>query len=241
MQDLMLRFTDFSGRYKQGLLRDQLTNLNAALTLESEFEELMTNPPLPWRYRTVHTKENPEVILLGYFHVYQTFWAAQTWNGLRSMRILLSYTLREILIKILPPNHDRTQQITAIEQRITRLENEIIASVPQQIGHAPNTKEDILFSMTYPIGGLSATARSLLPFIHMSGGYSLVWPLFVVNGSATGTNEIREWVVRVLKIIASDMGVRQALVVADLVEANVDVVDVHKEHRIVQEPADYRP
>lgn len=248
MQNLMLSFTDFSGRLKQGYLPDPMANLSQGLELEAGFEDLMTKYPEAWAYRTVYTDQHPEIIIFGYYHVYTSFWAAQLWNGLRSMRIMLNGIIRDSLIKALPASESRTKQVISCEQTMYALQRDIIASVPQQIGRALDVNDEVYFDMTQQLGRMwearptgkpTQTTLSLLPFIRLSGGYSLLWPLFVVGVSYVTTNEAKNWAIRVLRIVGTEMGIKQALVVAGLLETNTDVSDVHRDYEIGSENSEY--
>ncbi|KAK3686352.1 hypothetical protein LTR37_019895 [Vermiconidia calcicola] len=52
-----------------------------------------------------------------------------------------------------------------------------------------------------------------------TGGLNLLWPLFLAGMMEVSTDEVRQYCVRIFKHIGDDMGIRQALVLAKVVES----------------------
>jgi hypothetical protein len=69
------------------------------------------------------------------------------------------------------------------------------------------------------------------PIIRASGGYFLLWPLCLVGYMDITTDPIRRWVIKNLEYVAQYMGIRQALVLATVVERHEDIKVWDEEQR----------
>jgi hypothetical protein len=60
--------------------------------------------------------------------------------------------------------------------------------------------------------------------IRASGGYFLLWPLYLVGCMDITTDPVRRWVIRILETIGRSMGIQQALVLATLMERQEEIM-----------------
>lgn len=62
-----------------------------------------------------------------------------------------------------------------------------------------------------------------LPMLRGSGGYFLLWPLYLVGAMDIATDDIRKWVCQCLRGIGRTMGIYQAITLAGFLERNDDM------------------
>ena len=84
------------------------------------------------------------------------------------------------------------------------------------------------FSHPLPWHRHDGTAK---PMIRASGGYFLLWPLFLVGCMDITTDPIRRWVIKNLECVGRSMGIRQALVLATVVDRREEIKVWREEQR----------
>lgn len=124
----------------------------------------------------------------------------------------------------------QTTQVEHSTRMLVELQSDILASVPQHIGYFSRTQLDefseprkSLWSNFEhichdPILCATPSSAPTLPEIRISGGYTLLWHVWVAGQSRITTPEARQWIVAILRKIGFSTGVRQASVLADLIE-----------------------
>lgn len=236
VHEAMISFTSFRARVHYGVLSAPDNILREAFELEASLLSILSKPPPAWRYEVIQTKANPDVIFAGYYHVYGDFLATQCWNAIRSMRMLLHHTILDASqsligsdLSSLASDH-QTTQVEHSTRMLVELQSDILASVPQHIGYFSRTQLDefseprkSLWSNFEhichdPILCATPSSAPTLPEIRISGGYTLLWHVWVAGQSRITTPEARQWIVAILRKIGFSTGVRQASVLADLME-----------------------
>jgi hypothetical protein len=257
VMESMIAFADFRSKTRAGAITDPQAILSKALELDGTLLELFSNLPLNWEYDTVFTDADPDVVFNGRYHVYYDYWVAQLWNAMRTIRIFLNEQIRNVLLQGLsskPPlflGPEYTAQLQISTDVLFELAADILASVPQHLGyvsqhtHTPTFNAATLasnyqansrflwtnfdeFSPALPWMRHDATAK---PMIRASGGYFLLWPLFLVGCMDITTDPVRQWVTKNLEYIGRSMGIQQALILATVVERQEEIKVWREEQR----------
>lgn len=112
--------------------------VDQAQALDAEILALTASLPPSWQYRTVHTDDDPEIVVGGSYHVYPGYWQAQVWNTMRTCRLLLHGTMRKALLAGYaqsPPAFTDGAAFAACTATLYALQREVQTSVPQHIGY----------------------------------------------------------------------------------------------------------
>ncbi|OIW33724.1 hypothetical protein CONLIGDRAFT_569509 [Coniochaeta ligniaria NRRL 30616] len=145
---------------KTGILTDPDDIVTRLLTIEDEFESILSRFPKEWNYRTVQVTKRHPAIYRGLCHVYPSLFLASLWNGVRTCRIL-------VLETVLSQLHAAFQCTTAAStlattryakvyqtsrRKLEQMVEAIIASVPQHIGLVTPRTHD---NLTTPISSVT--------------------------------------------------------------------------------------
>jgi hypothetical protein len=176
------------------------------LKIEQKFIDVFNDRPKLWDFETRHTDKHPDLVWKGIYHVYHDNWIGQIWNGMRICRILLNYIIHEQLIvasiALMPMFTD--EEIKSLndqcEKAMLQMQADILASIPQ------TTRLERRFN---PVS-----------LIDSSKGYFILWPLYLAGSMHMSTPETKAWVINRIKIVADDVGIEQARVLADVMEHN---------------------
>jgi hypothetical protein len=228
VNDTMMHFTDLRASIVNKSLTDREEILSRALELDGVLLQISTNTPPGWEYEIIDTDPTSGIAFNGRYHIYYDYWIAQIWNALRSLRIMLNEMIRDVLLEgftMKPPLFNRsehTAQFQISTDTLYDLQLDILYSVPQHINTFPPPS-------SCPSSPLSDSSIPQLAFqghtssLRMSGGAFLIWPLWFAGIMDIATDEVRVFVVRNLRGISENMGVRQAAVLADLVEKKLSI------------------
>lgn len=142
MHALMLSLTNLRAAWKADSGAEPQTMMTKALQLDKETQQMFTEASPAWNYQVIHTGD-PEFALTGCYHIYPNYMAAQIWNGMRTIRIVLNAIIRGTLLKgfsAKPPlfrEPEHTIQFQNSTDTLSQLQLEIIASTPQHMGRLP--------------------------------------------------------------------------------------------------------
>ena len=92
-----------------------------------------------------------------------------------------------------------------------------------QLGHSTIPKDSLSEHIVTNDGPASKYGLSDVPTVRASGGYNLLWPLWFAGAMDLATEEIRAYSMKSLKRIGNDMGIRQALMLAKIIENKGEV------------------
>lgn len=144
---------------------------------------------------------------LGIYHVYDSVTAAEVWNNIRNLRILT----HEIILDCCsgdPSLSSEDFSLDLTEQRnhsiavIRQTALQICASIPKLLNAMPGEQAD--------------TKQRMHP---ASCGLSLMWPLFIICNSTEVETPLKEWAFGFFRTINSEMGIRQAHLMANTILA----------------------
>jgi hypothetical protein len=76
-----------------------------------------------------------------------------------------------------------------------------------------------------------------MPDIRASGGYNLMWPLWLAGAMDLGTEDMQLYAIKSMRRIGQEMGIRQAFMLAQVIEskAEIDVWQQWERFEIVEE------
>lgn len=123
---------------KNGTLTDADEIVAKLTDVENEFAVVVDEMPRVWRYRCAQVNRPNPAIMGSWCHIYSSFSQATTWNGMRTMRILVQETILEQLCTSMartpvPPMHHQIMLVKAM-RLLALLGEAVIASVPQHFG-----------------------------------------------------------------------------------------------------------
>lgn len=229
-QRIMIDFTIFNAKFCAGQYTDPLEAINDAEALNERFLAFSKTIPKGWEYVTVQTQDYPDIVFDGYYHVYFDHWVAQIWNAIRELRILLNEIIRDILQKGFAsgtpclPSPKYAEKFQTCTKVMYELQADILASVPQHVGfgwHNPPIQP----WNSFQTDGLGVG----IPMVKFSGGYFLVWPLFLVGNLRLATPEVRAFCGKNLRYIGTHMGIELANLLAITLEQRMPITVWHEE------------
>jgi len=167
----------------------------------------------------------------GCYHIYNDYWSANIWNGIRTVRILLHEAIRDVLLAgfaAMPPVFDRlehTLQFHESTQILYRIQGEILASIPQHFGfvsmpRSPSSNSSSDFPIPSPMPWTHFKERSTekFPTLRTTGPNFLLSSLWLAGSMDIAGQQSQEFAAKNLKRIQQSTGIRQALVLAKIIE-----------------------
>jgi hypothetical protein len=198
-------------RVRENMTREEIPwpeLLNEANLLARDFEDLAGILALEEPYITTRVSDcDRNMIYNGVYALFKDSWAIRLWVNLRTLQMVVYEIIYWILIKLLatdlgPVVHEHTKlELYRTMHTLSKLGDDILAIVPQAIELVSSASEPC------PSIGLSMQGK-------VSGGYMMIWGLFMIGKSAATTRETRKWVIRLLQDIGRNTGMSVALQVA---------------------------
>ncbi|KAK5995777.1 Transcription factor dbaG-like protein [Cladobotryum mycophilum] len=225
-QELNLRTGDIRGKVNQlmgELPRNEETikvmqdMVKKAQIIDRDCVTWARSLPEHFRYQTVAWEQHDTYsdysraeVFPGRIDAYQDLWVASIWNMMRCSRIILaSIVVRCTAWICAPVDYRSTPEYAAAARICVEIIEDIIASVPYQLGWFANRKYLLQHpSLSQFACGLEDTPKSL-------AGYFLTWPLACVQGQDYTTELQRAWVKERLVYIGKELGLRYALMLSE--------------------------
>ena len=200
---LVVKYANLKGAVQDGCLcvSDIVTR---ASDLDSEFEILVKQMPPSWHYSTVYPEEASERVFGQRYDTYQDHFITQSWNVVRVMRILLNDILRKSDVMLDRSSLDKASsypRLPLATSSIDDLAKEICATAPQFTAYEKTKPRSQLYSTTQKLQS-----------------YSLLFPLYAAGVYASSTTRIKPWIIKQLRFMSHEMGIRNAGTVADVLE-----------------------
>ncbi|ETI21996.1 hypothetical protein G647_06066 [Cladophialophora carrionii CBS 160.54] len=200
---LVMKYANFRGALQGGLL-SHAEILKRAKKLDGEFSSLARDLPPCWISQRVALRKPSSAVLEQYYDVYPDYFTAQTCNVIRMMRILLNDLIRHTYLKTVAASGYPDPQglnVGFASHIIDSMAKEICAAGPQFSG------------ITEAHNGPSDASPSRR--MHC---YTLLFPFYVAALSASPKTGVRDWVIRRLRAMATDLGIKNAVSVAEMLE-----------------------
>ena len=229
-QGAMQRFSDLMGQYaslrcdigQNNLAEDE--TVEAIKGLDLDLQGTGSNMPPAWQYINTIPNTISDRIFGRHVDFYLQRNTCLAWNVLRVVRILLN----EMLIKYysaLPASEGRVASTRVSQEAVRKLTNEVCASVPQytdcdgtaQPRPLASKKSDLRLRLAdNGSQGSQGTRHSHTPK-HQADCYTLLFPLYVV-GKVNAVSGVRPWAIKELRYMGSHFYIRNAELVAQLLE-----------------------
>ena len=240
--DCMIRFAKLRSDVVHCRETDSLVIYSRCIDLDTILENLANNPPEHWRINTVFTDASPDFIYNGRYHINTDYIVSQSYNALRIVRFMLNEIVRDLLT----PGATVRDLLTpgAVPLHIALTGPEFEAQRLKSITAMYASQEDILYSVPQHTdaihdqgdGGIrtDSAVRTVWsdfrerpgeekPLAKISGALFLIWPLWFVGINDTASDEIKRFVVRNLKMVGDRMGIKQAYLLAEAVESQIEL------------------
>ncbi|KAL6719982.1 hypothetical protein ACLMJK_001903 [Lecanora helva] len=203
LSGLTVKYANLRGSMQEGSLSDA-DILTQSKDLDMEFVLLAKSVPPSWMYQSVYPAKVSERFFESHYDTYRDHLVTQTWNVLRAMRIFLNDTLRtssqrnSAAFCELDPNIPSEEYSSAI---IDTMAKEICATTAQ---YTTCTE---------------AKSKSIeIPAVETLRCYTIIFPLYTAGLYASEQTGIKPWVVKELRFMGNGIGIRNANLVADVLE-----------------------
>ena len=214
---LVIKYANLRAAIHRNILSD-IDIVRTATQIDYEYMSLAQTMPLSWSYETKHLDKPSKGVLEQSFDIYPDHFICQTWNVLRTTRILLNdlirkYSSRDSSTFSEASLIDCQTEVSTIT--INSIAYDICASVPQYTRFQPVDPAD-----TLAVGA------------HRIQCYILLYPLYVAGSFASPSTNIKEWVLEQLRYLSTKVGIRNSAEVAEYLEIAPDT-DPWKIHSLL--------
>ncbi|KAL9127921.1 MAG: hypothetical protein Q9175_007641 [Cornicularia normoerica] len=229
LSNLMVQYANLRSEVRRGMLSND-EYIELSMELDGNLKALDLELPPYWQYSTIFLDHSSDRTFDLHFDSYSNPRVCQARNILRVIRILLN----ESLIKhcLASPTCDKYSILTGIARdNIEILAGEICACVPQYVDcddaarhRLPTSEKSELPNQTPNHNldlGPGGAGHTHTPN-HQLDCYTLIFPIYVAGRSKAVPN-VRPWVLKQLHYISGHFYVRNAEVVAQMLERETDV------------------
>lgn len=203
----------------------------SAVAIDAKLADWMANQPESMFYKTVTMKKKSPHVFSDHYHIYDSVWAAATWNNCRCVRILINEIIVVQLTHLRTTRRDLFElelglpifletQLEYSATRIFQLAHDICASVPFLLGYKEDEDPTLL----------SAKAVS---------GNLLLWPLYTAAVTAMVPDVMSNWVAGRLRVISDVMDIRQAGPLAHVLTIRKELMNMELEDMRNRPGAEY--
>ena len=98
VSEVIFEFANFRAAVRDCDIVGPKAIIEAGLQLDRKFVDAFTTTPESWKYRSVYIDYDDDCIWNRRYDVYNDYWTAQIWNGMRSCRILIHEMIRDQLL-----------------------------------------------------------------------------------------------------------------------------------------------
>ncbi|PMD18427.1 hypothetical protein NA56DRAFT_691143 [Hyaloscypha hepaticicola] len=186
------------------------TAVQKILKLDGKFVVLASELPLAWQPKTTTTENPSDRVLEQRYDTYSNRHVTQSLNVLRLIRILLNESILSHNLEVgSPPSLSHTAA-----KNIEMMGKEICASVPQYF--------DCLGAARDGLHGNSTKIDPLHSPNQTFDCYTLIYPLYIAARSRFSPNDLKPWSIKELHYIGSHFSIRNAELVAQMLENGTD-------------------
>ncbi|KAE9371537.1 hypothetical protein N431DRAFT_25801 [Stipitochalara longipes BDJ] len=195
--------------------------VTASKELDLKLEALNLNMPTAWQYSTTLAISQSDRIFDVQFDSYPHRNICYAWNFLRVGRILLNETLIEGYLGS-PGGGEYLASLRRAYDNVGTLAGQICASIPQYTDCEGAARKRLPSSENSRLLKHGPRGNHPHTLHHQAECYSLIWPLYAAGRSKAGP-DVRPWVIQQLHYIGSHFNIRNAEIVARILEGETDV------------------
>jgi hypothetical protein len=209
------------------MFKDPVDIISSLLGIDKKLDNWKSSLPPSWDYREYPVKIPNGEVLESITLEYGDIWTCSIWGKWRCIRIYVHEMIVDCITRCgqssltLDPTSDTESRLRESCRMIQILASEIAASIPFMVGYKNGEK--------LPPG-------SNVPAM---GGMLCLWPLFVIGGMDSASDAIRAWSIHRLLSIGADMGIYQALSLADVLRTRQEIA--YWKERLAKEPIEKLP
>ena len=221
LSNLMVQYAKLRSEVRKGILaNDECIGL--FIELDGQIQALDRELPVYWQYSTISLDQKSERAFDLHFHYYSNPRICQARNVFRIMRILLNESLIQHVL-MSPTSHRDLALIGLAHDNIQTLAGEICACVPQYMDCDGSARQRLPASEKSDrcIDHILPRGHSHTPN-HQLDCYTLIFPLYVAARSKA-VPDMKPWVIENLHYMSSHFHVRNAELIARILEQQTDV------------------
>ena len=204
MSGLVVKYADLRGAIQEGSLSNSDIILQS-MDLDREFVSLTETMPASWLYRSVRPEKVSERLFEKHYDLYRDHLVTQTWNVLRVMRIFLNDIIH----------------FSICEEKTISSEADVNASLLDMLADTIDSlAREICATAAQYTRCTEASPKKMENFaIESLRCYTLLFPLYTAGLYASPQSNIKPWIVKELRFMGHEIGIRNANVVADILES----------------------
>ncbi|KAK0125436.1 hypothetical protein ONS96_009277 [Cadophora gregata f. sp. sojae] len=205
-------FTIFRGAVRNGTLANPEEIIRAALIIDRKLHQIFTDVSPGWIYETVVCEVEQDIVFQNRYDIYHDHCIAQTWNGMRTARIMLNETICFQLTRLSESTTGYESRWEQSTQICIEMSDAILRSVPQHLGHISRR----------PFQGDGTTSHVTEPLERdpsypSLGSWFLLWPLYIAGTTRVATPEMRAYAGTILEYVGETVGIKQGTNLASFI------------------------
>jgi hypothetical protein len=208
--DLVCELCELRASSKDHTLPNPASIITSLLHLDDLVIAWGTARSKKWDYSTVFDSSDPESLYDDTCAVYTAYWIAGTWNIQRSTRIFIHEAVLVQIDELLTLPQTPTTTLQLLSQRTLSL-----ATIT-------SSASDICASCPYLLGHNRPYADQLSNPTPAACGYFLLTSIYLAGSTVGVPHSMRMYVLGRLRYIGHRMGIHQALLVADILQADIE-------------------
>ncbi|RDW90304.1 Zn(II)2Cys6 transcription factor [Aspergillus mulundensis] len=219
---LMTRVGDLCSSLRNGLFIEPAKFVKKALELDIELNAWARSVELERRYTVVNVpaplqgngsgSSSCRSIYGDHYHIYPDTVISAWWNDYRFVRLILHEVICWLACHL---SRKEDLEATVRQKYAQTVANSRMVS--QQMA------EDICASVPYHLGATETSPYEDWDSTRTGGVIRLIWPLFVAAERDGATSEATDWIADTLFKIGYGVGIRQALVMSNLLRSGRDL------------------
>jgi hypothetical protein len=220
VSDLTIEFAKLRSEFRSGTLSND-EYATASKELDLKLEALDLDMPKAWHYSTTRVDYRSDRVFDLHFDSYPHRNICYARNFLRVGRILLNETLIDSYLGS-PEGEKYRELMAAAYDNIDVLAGKICASATQYTDCDGPARQKLSSPGSSEFGDHEQKrAGHSHSLHHQAECYSLIWPLYAAGRSKAGP-DVRPWVIKQLHYMGSHFNIRNAEVVAQILEGETD-------------------
>lgn len=209
LMDLMVEYIDLQADVSKSYLSTSLA-VQTSLELDLKYAALALDLPQAWKPQTTIVDHPSDRLFEQHYNTYGDRHITQPLNVLRLIRIFLNEFIFAHSVEL-----DPTPLLAqTASKNIETMGKEICASVPQYVDCFGAARDRLSYSST-------ASGHTHSPNQNLDC-YTLIYPLYVAARSKYSTKDLKSWVIKELHYMGSHFSIRNAELVARMLENGED-------------------